>query len=72
MKMLKVFDCQSMPKKVRISFFDNYRQYDNDCYVSYYNEFADYNESTDSPFVKWLFENGMTNDDEIVLINHWW
>jgi hypothetical protein len=69
-EMLKVFDCQKMPKDERKSFFDYYDN-GNDVYITYYNEEAAFSEG-DALFVKWLFENGMTSDDEVVLIKHWW
>ena len=68
-KMLKVFDCQSMPDDVQKDFFDSYEK-GNDVYVLFYNEFDP--DIQDQLFVKWLYENGMTKEDEEVLINHWW
>ena len=68
-KMMKVFDCQDMPDDVQKDFFDSYEK-GNDVYVMFYNEFDP--DTQDQLFVKWLYENGMTKEDEEVLINHWW
>lgn len=69
-EMMKVFDCQDMPKEVRNSLFAYYDNVGNDVYVTHYNEEEP---DEDSPeFVQWLYDGGMTSKDEFVLIKHWW
>lgn len=73
-KKMKVFDCQSMPDKVRKEVFFKCEGTSNDCYVSwtvqpYYTE-----DGRNEDYCKvdeWLLQNG-ADTDEVVLINHWW
>ena len=66
MKLMKVFDCQDMPDDIRDDFFNHFEGVGNDVYIDTY--VCDINEHS---FMKWLIDNG-AEENEKVLINHWW
>jgi hypothetical protein len=74
MKMMKVFDCQDMPKYVKKAFFDVIDYAKNDCYVSWFvrDELDDEDNDDSLVVTKWLLEEGAEESDEEVLIGHWW
>jgi hypothetical protein len=83
MKYMQVFDCQDMPADVKENFYRQTEEYGNDCYIRVYlKDFKnmsgiEYKEEygydgTDGGalYLKWLVENGAT--DDVVLVNLWW
>jgi hypothetical protein len=67
MKMMKTFDCQDMPGKIRENFFEYFQdRKGNDVYVSLYID-----EVEEYPFMEWLIDEGGV-EDEKVLVKHWW
>lgn len=79
--MMKVFDCQDMPDDVREKFFklcSGGNSVGNDCYVTWYPVHPFFEEegvlivNEDCSIVDtWLLENG-ANEDETVIVQHWW
>jgi hypothetical protein len=64
-KLMKVFDCQDMPDDVRKDFFDACELCNDVCtqwFIGYCSESVN----------RWLLENGATEEDEKVIIKHWW
>lgn len=83
MKVMQVFDCQSMPDDVRSNFFKNTDHVGNDVYLSvdltdfknlsleeYKEEYAYDGGDGGVLYLQWLLDNGATDDE--VLVNHWW
>lgn len=74
--MMKVFRCQDMPEDVKDAFFNCNEFSHNDCYVDWYYKSCVPNEEYPlDNYVKvdnWLNENGLSEEEEHVLIEHCW
>ena len=83
MEEMKVFDCQEMPDDVRAAFFKLNEGKINDVFVPHQIGYPDdYPDPDPTPDVaeamkdaeavdKWLMEHG-AEDEENVLVKHWW
>lgn len=72
--MMKVYDCQDMPEDVRNAFFASCdHDHGNDCLVTWNVFSLDVEEYGDNHFEvsNWLLANG-ADDNEDVVIKHWW
>jgi len=64
-KIMKVFDCQDMPKEIRKALFD-YFERANDTYIEW-----QLGEMPEGPITDWLLAHGAEKDEE-VLVQYWW
>lgn len=79
MRLMKVFDCQDMPKEVRHVFYEETEGEGNRCndiHVSW-DIAGDWRDCDgDTPNEKliddWLFANGANREDKEVIVKRWW
>ncbi len=64
-KLMKVFDCLTMPESVCDEFYLQAEK-GNDCYVSYHID-----ERGEDNISDWLLDNG-GEEEEVVIIKHHW
>ena len=65
LRIMKVFDCQDMPEKLRKEFFA-YFEKGNDTFIEW-----QLGEMPEVAINDWLLEHGAEKDEE-VLVRHWW
>lgn len=75
-KIMKVFDCQDMPRDLRREFFRLWDNKGNDVFVDW--TLGDSDDDVSKQIDEWLIANGAesakdeSSESETVLIKYWW